>query len=263
MNDTLRAILAATRERVADGKSRVDGKELKTRVAAAPPSRGFAAALIRARAEGRIGLIAEIKRASPSRGVIRSRFEPRAIARAYEVGGASCLSVLTEPHWFDGDLEHLREARAACALPVLRKDFIVDPWQLAEARAAGADCVLLILAALSDGEAAALEEEALELGLDVLVEAHDAEEVERALRLKTPLIGINNRDLRTLEVDPLRALYLGAIVPDNSLVIAESGIRTNADLRTYCASGISTFLVGESLMAQPDTAEATRRLIHG
>ena len=263
MSDTLARILDETRARVALGKSRLDLEGARAEAAKEPPARGFAAALRAARAEGRLGLIAEIKRASPSRGLIRADFDPAAHARDYAAAGATCLSVLTEPDWFKGRRVHLADARAACALPVLRKDFMIDPWQVAESRMMGADCILLIMAALSDDAAAELEAEAEAMGMDVLAEAHDADEVARALRLRTPLIGINNRDLKTLEVDPMRALDLARAVPGDRIVIAESGLKTNADLRRYADSGVSTFLVGESLMAQPDLAAATRALLTG
>jgi len=263
VSDTLGRILDKTRERVALGKARLDLAGVRAEAPKALPVRPFTAALRAARANGRLGLIAEIKRASPSRGLIRADFDPSAHARDYESAGATCLSVLTEPDWFEGCGVHLADARAACALPVLRKDFMIDPWQVGESRMMGADCILLIMAALSDDAAAELEAEAQALGMGVLAEAHDADEVARALRLRTPLIGINNRDLKTLAVDPMRALTLARAVPEDRIVIAESGLRTHADLRHYAESGVSTFLVGESLMAQPDLAAATLALLTG
>ena len=259
----LARILADTRARVARGKAERPLGAVLEAAAAAGPVRPFAGALAAARAAGRLALIAEVKRASPSRGLIRADFDAAAHARDYAAGGATCLSVLTEPTWFAGEAAHLVAARAACALPVIRKDFIIDPWQVAEARAMGADCVLLILAALTDAEAALLEAHAVELGMGVLAEAHDAAEVERALRLQTPLIGINNRDLKSLEVDPMRALRLAEAVPAERMVIAESGLRTHGDLMRYRDAGIACFLVGESLMLEPDLVAATRTLLTG
>lgn len=261
MSDTLQRILVSRRRAVATAARAHPLAEMEQRAAAVGPVRGFAHALRTRRAAGGLALIAEIKRASPSAGLIRRDFDPAALARAYARGGATCLSVLTEPDWFEGDPAHLRAARAACALPVLRKDFIVDPWQIVEARAMGADAILLIMAALDADTAAALETVANAHGLDVLAEAHDAAEVEAALRLKTPLIGINNRDLATLAVDPRRALDLAALVPPDRLVVAESGLRSHADLARYADAGVGCFLVGEALMAAGDVAAATRAML--
>jgi len=208
-----------------------------------------------------VGLIAEVKKASPSGGLIRESFDPAAIAREYQAAGAACLSVLTDGPFFQGDAVHLETARAATKLPVLRKDFMLDAWQVRESRAMGADCILLILAALSDGEALALEAEALELGMDVLAEVHDAAELERALGLRTRLIGINNRDLRTLRTDIRTGLALAPHVPPDRFVIAESGIRDAADIARFREVGVSGFLVGESLLRQPDVGAAVRALI--
>ncbi len=258
MADTLAPILAAKRAQVA---ARL-GAGVPDPAAASPP-RGFAAALQRARGEGRLGLIAEVKKASPSRGLIRADFRPAELARAYAQGGATCLSVLTDTPFFEGADAHLVEARSATPLPVLRKDFIVDRRQIAESRALGADAVLLIVAALEDGELADFCGEAQALGMDVLVEVHDAAELVRALSLPTSLVGINNRNLKTMEVDLQTSIDLAAEVPPDRLVVAESGLATHADLLRLKAHGVTTFLVGESLMRAADVAAATRRLLTG
>ena len=263
MTDTLAEIVATTRDHIAVCKAAAPLAAVEACAAAATPVRGFEAALRTARADGRFGLIAEIKRASPSRGLIRADFDPAVLARAYADGGAACLSVLTEPRWFMGDPAFVAAARAAVALPVLRKDFIVDAWQIAESRALGADCVLLIVAALGDGELADFAAAARALGMDVLVEAHDAAEVARAVAVPDVLIGINNRDLRTLAVDPARGLALAGAVPSGRTVVAESGLSTHADLVGYMTQGVGTFLVGEALMTQADVAAATLRLLEG
>ena len=227
----------------------------------ATPPRGFTDALRRARAEGRYGLIAEIKRASPSKGLIRDDFNPTALARAYASGGATCLSVLTDTPYFQGADDHLLAARAALDLPVLRKDFILESYQIAESRAIGADCVLLIMAVLDDQRAHELEQAAFSYGMDVLIEVHDADELERALRLDSPLIGINNRDLKTLETDTATTRRLARLVPDSRMVVSESGLATAADLAEMAAAGAGCFLIGESLMSQPDVEQATRAIL--
>jgi len=261
MRDVLAEICAAKRAHIARAKAVRSEAALLAGISEAPPVRPFAAALERHLAEGRYGLIAEIKKASPSAGLIRKDFDPRALATAYAEGGASCLSVLTEGPYFQGSDADLTAAREAVRLPVLRKDFILDPYQVLETRRIGADCILLIMAALTDMEAAELAAAAAELGLDVLAEIHDGAELERALRLPVRLIGINNRNLKTLETDLRTTETLAPEVPSDRIVVAESGIRRSADLDRLAADGARCFLVGETLMREPDVTAATRRLL--
>jgi indole-3-glycerol phosphate synthase len=256
MTDTLAEICDHKRSLVAAARAVRRLADLEAAAAAADAPRGFIAAL---HAAPGYALIAEIKKASPSKGLIRADFDPPALAQAYAAGGATCLSVLTEDRWFLGGDAYLSAARAACTLPVLNKDFIVDPWQVLNARAIGADAILLIMAALSDTQAAELESLAVELGMDVLVEVHDAAERDRALKLQTPLLGINNRNLKTLQVDLSTSLELSD-TPGRTLV-AESGLSGPGDLARLAQLGITCFLVGESLMRQADVAAATRTLL--
>lgn len=258
--DILRKILDRKFEEIALRSELVPVAAQRERAERADPSRGFVRAL-RARIEGgRPGVIAEIKKASPSRGVIREDFHPAAIARSYAEGGAACLSVLTDRDFFQGAEEYLIEARAACTLPVLRKDFLVDAYQVYESRAIGADCILLIVAALDDAELHELAELATSLGMDVLVEVHDRAELERALRLDTPLIGINNRDLRTFEVSLQTTLDLLPLIPPDRTVVAESGILVSEDVAMLERHGVHAFLVGEAFMRAEDPGAELKRL---
>ena len=256
--DVLDAILARTRERVTAEKERLPLGATHPAVRQAPPARSFASAIART---GRVNVIAEHKRRSPSRGAIREDLRPADVARAYEAAGAAALSVLTDGAFFGGRLEHLQEARAATALPALRKDFVLDPWQVWEARAAGADAVLLIVAALTEVELAALLAVTREAGVDALVEAHDRGELDRALAAGARLVGVNSRDLRTLAVTLDTALALAPAIPDDVVAVAESGIRTATDLRRLRDAGYDAFLVGEHLMASPDPGAALKRLL--
>jgi len=261
MSDVLAEICAEKRAHVARQKAACPEAVLRARLDAAPVLRPFAAALEARATDGGYGLIAEIKKASPSKGLIRADFNPPSLAQAYEAGGATCLSVLTDTPYFQGSDDDLRAARAACHLPVLRKDFILDPYQVVESRALGADCILLIMAALDDDPARELAATAAELGLDVLVEVHDRAELDRALRLDARLIGINNRDLKTLKVDLHTAESLAPLVPPGRIIVGESGLNEPADLDRLAAAGARCFLVGESLMRAGDVAAATRRLL--
>jgi indole-3-glycerol phosphate synthase len=265
MSDVLQRILAVKAEELEAARARAPLAELRRAAEAAPsdPSsrpRGFERALRASIAAGRAAVIAEVKKASPSKGVLRADFDPAAIAASYARGGASCLSVLTDVRFFQGAPEYLVAARAACALPALRKDFLIDPYQVYEARCWGADCVLLIVAALDDARLAELEACAISLGMDVLVEVHDASELDRALRLRTPLVGINNRDLRTFDVDLGTTLSQLSRIPADRLVVTESGILSVDDVRTMRDAGVNAFLVGEAFMRAPKPGEALRAL---
>jgi indole-3-glycerol phosphate synthase len=259
--DVLARICAETRAEVTRRRATVPASLLRERIAASGPTRGFGQKLKQRCASEGLGLIAEIKKASPSGGLIRAEFDPAELAHAYAEGGASCLSVLTEWTHFQGAPEDLKAARKAVDLPVLRKDFIIDPWQITESRAMGADCVLLIMAVLPDATLREFEEQAFGYGMDVLVEVHDEAELERALGLRTTLIGINNRDLRTLKTDLAVVERIAPLVPPGVFLVAESGIATPADVERMRAAGVHGLLVGESLMRAPDVTAATRTLL--
>jgi indole-3-glycerol phosphate synthase len=262
MPDVLARICTDTLADVAQRKNAHSVETLRQAISAQTDKpRGFGRALKQTVATGRYGLVAEIKKASPSGGLIRADFDPPALARAYRDGGATCLSVLTDARYFQGSAAYLQAVRAEVDLPVLRKDFMLDPWQVYESRAIGADCILLIMAALSDNQARELEAIARGLDMDVLVEVHDERELERALGLETSLIGINNRDLRTLRTDLAVTERLAPQVPAERFLVAESGIRTTDDLRRLAAVGPQAYLIGESLMRQADVAAATRELL--
>ena len=260
MSDILDRILARKVEEIAERSAQLPLAELIARVADLPDTRGFAAAIESRIESGQPAVIAEIKKASPSKGVIRADFDPAAIAKSYEQGGAACLSVLTDADFFQGHEDYLRQAREACSLPVLRKDFTIDPYQVYEARAIGADCILLIVAALEDAALLDLSLLAAELDLDVLVEVHDAEELERALDVPAPLIGVNNRNLRTFEVSLDTSVALRALAPKDRVLVSESGIATPLDIARLRGVGIDAFLVGETFMRAADPGTALKQL---
>jgi indole-3-glycerol phosphate synthase len=260
MSDILNRIVEVKREEIAAARPKRSAGDLQELARGQTAPRGFAAAMRAKVARGDAAVIAEIKKASPSKGVLREHFEPAAIAATYALHGAACLSVLTDVQFFQGHADYLVAARAACALPVIRKDFLIDPYQVVEARAMGADCVLLIAACLGDGQMSELEAAALEQGMDVLVEVHDGAELERALRLKTPLLGINNRNLRTFEVTLDTTLGLLARVPSDRLLVTESGILGPADVTKMRAADVHAFLVGEAFMRAADPGVALEAL---
>ena len=258
--DILKKILAHKSEEISERKSKIPEQELKGRAGDCPPTRGFNMAIERSISEGRAAIIAEIKKASPSKGIICENFDPESIARSYENAGATCLSVLTDVDFFQGSDEHMQSARAACALPVLRKDFMIDPYQIYESRVLGADCILIIVSALLDTQMQDLVNTAEEIGLDILVEVHNREELERGMMLRTPLIGINNRNLHTFETDIKTTIGLLTDVFHDRTVISESGIHTIEHVKTMRKRGVDGFLVGEAFMSAEDPGEKLREL---
>ena len=260
MNDVLKSILARKAEEIRERSTQLSLRELSARCADAPATRGFAEALHARIGVGQAAVIAEVKKASPSKGVIRPDFRPADIARSYQAGGAACLSVLTDVDFFQGADDYLRQARAACELPVLRKDFTIDAYQVYEARVLGADCILLIVAALGDAALAELSGLGLELGMDVLVEVHDIDELERALQVPVPLVGINNRNLRSFEVDLQTTLSMRDMVPRDRLLVTESGIATRQDVALMREHGVQAFLVGEAFMRAQNPGAALTHL---
>jgi indole-3-glycerol phosphate synthase len=261
MSDILAKICADKRVHVDECIARRPLSDVMAAAKAASPVRGFIKALNQTISSGQYGFIAEIKKASPSQGLIREDFDPVVLAKAYEQGGATCLSVLTDIPYFQGADAYLTAARDAVTLPALRKDFMIDPYQVYEARALGADCILLIMAALDDGQAAELESVAQDNGLDVLVEVHNKSELDRALNLKTPLIGINNRNLKTLEVDIAMTEQLAPLIPKDRTLVCESGLKTPQDLARMAKANARCFLIGESLMREDDVTKATKTIL--